>query len=137
METDWSPESAIAAYKQSQLKDWVIKFLHNSPGSNRGLAKHIQDHPDTIFQEPKIVKLFQLIPISGKPEDNRKFSDTQWDARIEIMANDIKAGWNPPPLIVTNYFGQENSLADGNHRWAALMKAGHNEYWAICFNSPR
>lgn len=136
MEKDWSIESAETAYAQARLKEWVIEFLHDTPGSNRGLAKHILDNPGIVFQKPKMWELAQLVPIAGKPEDHRQFTDTQWDARIEKMAAEIEAGWNPPPLIVTNYWGQENSLADGNHRWAALMKAGHDKYWAIYFHNP-
>lgn len=135
MKYDWSPESAMMAYKQSQLKNWVIKFLGNTPGSNPGLVKHIRDHPNLIFQEPTTVELAQLVPISGRPEDKRKFNDPQWDARIDKMVADIKTGWNPPPLIITNYWGQENALSDGNHRWAALIKAGYGKYWAIYFSN--
>lgn len=131
---NWTVEAARSAAKAGRLREWMIDFLEGPVGHNLEFVADVRKNPAWVFDAPILFSLKDLNPITGRPEDNRYFKDTNWDERVSSIAKAIADGWSPPPLIATNYYGTPNSLADGNHRWAALLKNGRSEYWTIFFH---
>ena len=46
------------------------------------------------------------------------------------MLASLEQGWHPPPLVVAGD-AERLTISDGAHRHAALLRAGHERYWAI------
>jgi hypothetical protein len=115
-----------------QLKELTIDFL-NKEGNNKKLAGIISDRGDVEVKMDK-VKLSTLKREMGPVEENLIFSEDRekWNRRVESFAKDIKGGYEPLPLILTNFW-TELDLSDGSHRYAALERLGVEEYWAVSF----
>lgn len=69
------------------------------------------------------------IPRSSGPEDGMPYPEAPevWNQRVDVMVAAIRAGWQPPPLLVE----VGSHLMDGNHRHAALLRAGIDRYAAV------
>jgi len=132
-ENKWTVKAARLAAQNGKLREWVIDFLEGPVGHNLEFVADVRKNPSWVFDDPIMFPLKDMFPITGRPEDNRYFKDKDWDKRVASIAQAIVDGWSPPPLIVTNYYGNPNSVVDGNHRWAAMIKNGQTEYWAIFF----
>lgn len=59
------------------------------------------------------------------PEDAEK-----WEARTNELMEKIRRGEQIPFLIVSDDSG-ELTVADGNHRYEALLRSGIEEYYCI------
>lgn len=66
------------------------------------------------------------------PENHIKFFESEdvWKKRIQELQVKIVKGETMPPLIVTNVWS-ENEIADGAHRYEALLRQGYRDYWVI------
>ena len=127
----WTVESAQEADKNGTLREWLIKYLHRE-GTNEKLANAIKDLPETMtIGSPKIMPLDKMKLMVGAEGSNRKWIDTDWKENIKKFVELIQQGWSPPPIILTDYWGEKHSITDGNHRYEALKQLGHKEYWAI------
>jgi hypothetical protein len=114
----------------SQLKDMVVSFLEKEGGNNK-LSKIILGKSILEIKLSKI-KLSELKRKMGPKEEKLLFSENKedWNRRVESFAIDIKNGYEPLPLIITNFWSKLD-LSDGSHRHAALEKLGVKEYWAV------
>ena len=55
-----------------------------------------------------------------------------WEARLSSIEAAIADGTCvPPPIIMTNLWGEGHTLADGKLRRAALLRTGAEKYWAL------
>jgi hypothetical protein len=54
-----------------------------------------------------------------------------WRRRIARMAADVRGGWQPPPLVAGTFGDWDMVLMDGNHRHAALRRAGRTTHPVI------
>jgi len=119
-----------------QLKELTIDFL-NKEGNNKKLAEIISDRDDVEVKLDK-VKLSVLKREMGPVEENLIFSEDKekWDRRVESFAKDIKGGYEPLPLILTNFWTKLD-LSDGSHRHAALERLNVGEYWTVSFFEKR
>ncbi|MEA1909894.1 MAG: hypothetical protein U9M89_02655 [Patescibacteria group bacterium] len=126
--------SAKAAAKKGKLRDWAIQFLEGI-GGNQTTADKIKEFEKEGTLEwtgPILFDLNKLTPMVSS-EEGEEFYKPNWEKDSNAMKEAILGGWEPPPLISTDWEGQSNVLPDGNHRWKALQKAGLQKYWTIFF----
>jgi hypothetical protein len=109
------------------VNDWLRTFLRG-PGGNPELADALAA-PRWSFLRVAL-RLDRLARSCG-PEPGMRFHDPDWRRRIASMARDIRAGWQPPPLIAGTFGAWDMVLMDGNHRHAALLEAGRTEHPVI------
>jgi len=127
-------ESAIEAGEAGTLRDWVIAFLE-AEGNNLKLAQGLRINQTIRFFGPKEADLAPMKRMCGSPEEKLQYTDNDWDARVDAMVTAIQQGWNPPPIIISDYYDPEGNLTDGNHRHEALLRAGYTKYWTIYLKS--
>ncbi len=127
---EFTLEEAKKAKENNFLKQWVIDFLL-AEGNNKHLSKEIEDSND-VWIELKKFPLAKLRREMGPKEDGLKFSEDKdiWMKRISNFIKDIKGGYEPCPLIATDFWGSID-LADGAHRHEALLQSGFKEYWTL------
>ena len=118
-------------HEPENLREMTVTFLENE-GNNKKLSEIIRKR-ENIKIELKKIKLSKLRREMGPEEEKLTFSESKesWDKRINSFVEDIKNGYEPLPLIITNFWS-ELDLSDGSHRHAALEKLGVSEYWSIC-----
>ncbi len=121
-------EEADVYAKQGKAKEWVIKLLRHT--GNEGFSKHLENNEGKIGELIEL-DLFSLKRICG-PENGMKYFEEKdvWEKRVLNMVKDIKNGWDVPPLIVWNKDG-ELSIADGAHRYEALIRCEFKKYWVF------
>ncbi len=129
---NFSPTSdnALVAQKSGALGKWVQNLLISE--GNYNLAKSLaQETPIAI--EIMEFPLSQLKRIVG-PEENEEHRQSPdiWEAQVDKLAKKIKEGYQPAPLIVTDFWNHFE-LADGNHRHEAMLRVGIKSYWTIFF----
>ena len=114
-----------------QVHQWVQDYLRaNGHWTNLGLADGLLLAPRWWlgpFQAP----LTQFARVCG-PEPEMQYMEplAQWNQRTDAMAATIQCIEQVPPLIAT--WSQRGwSLADGNHRHEALLRAGFSSCWAL------
>jgi hypothetical protein len=128
----YSSDAARAAAARDELGDWVARFLC-SPGSDNALLAELLSDPPRWWLGPVRLRLDELHRLAGPPgapvlrtiED-----DDWWRDDVDVLAQRIEQGHEPPPVIVT-YQDDQLVLEDGNHRVEALRRAGEDETWAI------
>jgi hypothetical protein len=123
-------ETAIAAGKTNTLKEWLISYLEGH-GNNQKLADALKENNAIDYSGPIEMELSPMRRIAGSAKEGLKWVDADWENNIQKMVDAIKSGWNPPPLILTDYWDPKYHLTDGNHRCEALMRAGYEKYWTI------
>lgn len=123
-------EEALEAKRNNSLKQWVIDFLRGH-GNNKKLANHIEEG-ENLWIELIEFPLNKLRREMGPEEDNLAFSESKetWNKRVGALAKDIKGGYEPCPLIATDFW-KDVHLADGSHRHEALLLTGFDEYWTL------
>lgn len=124
--------AALHADQNGTLTEWLIDFL-NASGNNSSLAKTLQKRGTfhTGLIEYPISKFKSILGPDHSflyYEDPEKFND-----RAEAMVDAIKAGWTPPPFIVTDFWGNELSLADGAHRMEAMKRLSVKSYPTVLY----
>jgi hypothetical protein len=127
----FSVAAARAAAARGQLGRWVAEFLC-SPGSDNPLLAEIlaQSHPCWVGPvELPIDRLHRLAGPSGAPV-LEVVEDDEWRDDVDGLATKVKAGHEPPPVVVT-YRDDHLEVEDGNHRLEALRRAGRAEAWAV------
>lgn len=122
-------QKALHAKKNGRLIEWVQEYLKTE--KNYGLASALKKHTATMVDIVEF-PLAELKKIEGpEPEPDRESLD-QWEKRVSTIEALINQGYEPPPLIVTDYW-QPLEIADGNHRHEALLRNGIKKYWTIFF----
>lgn len=113
------------------LHNWVISFLRG-PGNN----EHLADIVEKIgilptFSEQDLSKLQRICG----PERGMIFheDECEWQRRVFQIQKKLKEGWQAPPLIVTNYWGDFH-ISDGSHRHEALLRNGVSVFPVITYS---
>jgi hypothetical protein len=61
----------------------------------------------------------------------------EWEADLAAMAEELRSGWEPPPLLAQHETDGRLLLQDGNHRYETLARAGADGAWVLVyFDSP-
>jgi len=118
---------AISAHKKGELKAWVESFL--SQEKNQGLLDAIRSTP---IKALKLIQypLDKINKIQGPEVHDQRESLDIWEERVSRQVSQIKKGYLPAPLIVTDFWWPLE-IADGNHRHEALVREGFKSYWTI------
>lgn len=124
-----SLSNAILYGNKGKIEKWIHDFLCGKGGNkpfSDGL-KLFKRH----FIGPIKVSLNNFKRCCG-PEDNMKYiiDKDRFEHIVSKMINEIKNGWDMPPLII-NYSNGVFELNDGNHRYEALKRSEITEYYAI------
>jgi hypothetical protein len=112
--------------------EWVLSFLRQD-GHNHKLANKLERH-GVHHIGPVSFPLEGLNHIIG-PDETYAFYEApeQLDERVNRLVDSIQRGWEPPPLIVTNFWEDDFTIADGGHRQRALLKSGRAEHGVIFY----
>jgi len=130
LDTKYSIESALAAKKNGNLKNWVLELLLNEESFE--LAEKIASEK-TVAIEMYNAPLSLIKRIQG-PEENKahRKPPEKWDEELRRMDEKIDDDYSPAPLIVTDFWNHFE-IADGNHRHEVLERRGIKTYWTIFF----
>jgi hypothetical protein len=122
-------ETAQAFAKEGRIEEWVHAFL-TTEGKNIPLSEGMK-RQKRYWIGPVLLPLSRLTRCCG-PEEHMKYKTPleAWKKRTGNMAQSMKTGWNPAPLIV-HYEDGSLVLSDGNHRYEALTASDVKEYWTI------
>jgi len=120
----------VCSPDSEQLGRRLQRFLHG-PGGNPRLAEALSARPHW-YLGPVSLTLSRLRRCCG-PEPGMRYRDPEpsWRRRVAAMAHDLCHDWQPPPLVVGAFGEWEMVVLDGNHRHAALGRAGRASYAAI------
>lgn len=126
-------KSAQEASTKGQIMEWTIEFLRAIGNPNQSLANKLEreGHYHFGLTNYPMERLQNIIGSNNSfkyVEEEEKLT-----ARVEKMYDDIKQGWQPPPIIATNFWGPFLEISDGGHRQRALLKAGIKKYPTIFF----
>jgi hypothetical protein len=128
--------SCLVAANSGSVDAWVDRYLSTGPWANEGLRTGLRLQ-DRIWLGPLLVPLTRLQRCCG-PEAAMEFlvPPEAWNRRITALAADLHDPADVPPLIVEWRSGTL-SIRDGNHRAAAMLKAGWTRCWILLWcNSP-
>ncbi len=128
---EFTVDGLRAAAERGDLARWVEAFLASDGSDNAPLAAGLV-RANAAWEGPVRLPLDSLNRLAG-PEGAPvlvEVDDDEWDARVDDMADKVRSGWDPPPLVVTYRDGQL-VLEDGNHRVEALRRAGASAGWAV------
>lgn len=128
---DHSVTSARRAAEQDELDAWVEAFLASPGSDNAELGAHLRQER-RWWAGPVLLPIEELARLAGPPEHPvlRPVDDDEWRDDVYEMADKIRGGWEPPPVVVTCRDG-ELLLEDGNHRVESLRQAGQEEAWSV------
>jgi hypothetical protein len=133
----YSVDAARAAAERDELGEWVADFLA-SPGSDNGpLAAQLTDRP-RWWLGPALIPLHQLNRLAGPPDHPvlSAVDDDDWRDDVDDLAQKVREGWEPPPVIASYREGQL-ILEDGNHRVEGVRRSGADETWTVIgFDDP-
>ena len=121
--------SAIDASKKNNLFEWTLAYLQ-SEERNKELVENIQKRKIVKIEliEYPLSKLEKVTGLqNGETEPE---SLPQWVKRVKNIEDAITKKHLPPPIIVTDFW-QDMEIADGSHRYEALLKHGFTKYWTI------
>src|SRR5437870_3022863 len=106
-------QSAIKAGSNQQIWEWTVEFLRSSGHPNFGLANKLE-HEGRHHFGPAEYPLEQLSNIIG-PDSSFKYVEDKEKlaARVEQMQSDINKGWQPPPIIATDFWEPYLEISDG------------------------
>jgi len=130
---------------EAGLLDWTRRFLlkdcnvteaGHATGGNSNLWKNILKRKGTFSVNLEEVALDTMPTIMGPIGSGKTFTEPEgiWQSRVDSLEQSLNKGsFVPPPFIMTNFWEDEPTLADGNHRHAALLRCGIKRYWVIVF----
>ncbi|HEU5083656.1 MAG TPA: hypothetical protein VFU14_09975 [Acidimicrobiales bacterium] len=123
--------SAREAAERDELAAWVADFLA-SPGSDNPELGAQLEQERRFWAGPVRLPIEQLARLAGPAEHPvlRPVDDDEWRDDVYDMADKIRGGWEPPPVVVTCRDG-DLLLEDGNHRVESIRQAGRDEAWAV------
>ena len=127
---------AQSAALAGTLIDWCCSFL-DGRGRNPRLAGHILDRRHRCVARLAFMPLAGLVRIMG-PESGMRYSEPQdvWDGRVSAIVGALAGGTVFPPLIVTDFWGDEH-VSDGCHRLEAYRRVGRTHGWVIVLSETR
>jgi hypothetical protein len=135
--TAFSVGAAREAARRGELSRWVAEFLSSEGSDNAALAAQLSERR-RWWLGPVRLRLNWLNRLAG-PEGDPVLcpvDDDAWGENVDDMEQNIEAGWEPPPLIVS-YDDGRLVLEDGNHRVESLRRAGARDGWAVVgFTDP-
>jgi hypothetical protein len=134
----YSLQSAREASDRHELSDWVAGFLASPGSDNQALAEQLTNDLGW-WTGPVELPIKELHRLAGPPGDPVlcPVDDEDWDDRIDDISERVKAGWEPPPVILS-YKGHKLVLEDGNHRAESVRRTGRSTVWAIVgFEKPQ
>lgn len=111
------------------IEQQIQNFLRNE-GNNVALADGLLLEK-RYYHGPVNIKLTMLTRCTG-PENGMKYlvSEESFNERIIGIITRIKSGWLLPPILV-NYCEGNLTINDGNHRYEAYKRMGHDEIPSI------
>lgn len=114
------------------IHEWILSFL-KSDGNNPVLAETLGRKAQYHYG-PVDYPLDKLVNNFGA-DTSFKFHELQadLDLRVSAMLENMKTGWKPAPLIVTNLWEDYFEIADGAHRHKALQVAGIKKYPTVFY----
>jgi len=124
-------DSARQAAEQGDLARWVRSFLA-SPGSDNAELGEQLVAERAWWAGPVRLPIAELGRLAGPPDHPvlEPVDDDEWRDDVYELADKVRDGYEPPPVVVTCRDGQL-LLEDGNHRVEALRQAGHDDTWAV------
>jgi hypothetical protein len=125
----FSVEGSLAAAAKGEIEEWVLSFLDQDP-YQRSLAPAYRAQKN-YWVGPVKYSLNGLKRIAGVGQD-LLFPTTpeKFEARVNKIIEGMENGWEPAPLIISDYWGDIH-ISDGNHRHEALLRKGITDYWVI------
>lgn len=124
--------SAAADRGDEEIARWVGDFLASRGSDNEVLAAALALAPHWWFG-PVELPLTDLDRLAGPEDDVRCEVDAdEWHDDVTAMEVSVDHGWEPPPLLVEWRHGRL-LVQDGNHRHAALARAGATHAWALVY----
>ncbi len=135
----FSLASAFAAARDGDegMARWVGEFLASRGSDNATLASGLaQDRH--WWAGPVRVPVDDLVTLAGPEGDDVlcEVDPDEWERDVEHMERHLDEGWEPPPLIA-QYDDGQLLLQDGNHRHAAMQRAGESDAWVIVWFDDR
>jgi hypothetical protein len=123
--------TARDAAARDDLAEWVAEFLC-CPGSDNPVLAEMLTDPPRAWLGPIELPLDQLSRLAGPPDAPVlcPVDEDDWRDDVEDLATKIRAGAEPPPVIVS-YRDEELVVEDGNHRIEALRRAGVEQAWSV------
>jgi hypothetical protein len=110
-----------------ELAAWSQAFLRGV-GGNLGIANPLLARRNDVYVLAEVA-LRDVYPISGPDEEfDWPVPPEDYEHKVEAMMRMLQDGWDAPPLFVHM---RTLRLVDGNHRREALLRLGHNSYWAV------
>jgi hypothetical protein len=124
--------TAAADAGDEEVASWVGDFLASRGSDNAVLAAALATAPHWWFG-PVQLPLAELERLAG-PEDDAlcEVDPDEWRDDVDSMHESLADGWEPPPLLVEWQEGRL-VLQDGNHRHAALVRAGESHAWTLVY----
>jgi hypothetical protein len=116
------------------LKDCVQTKDGNSTGGNASLWGNITKRKGQFSLSLSEAPLLDLLTNIGPDGSGKRWTEPEetWEDRVgSLVAAITNKTYVPPPLIATNFWEDEQHLADGNHRHEALVRCGYDKYWCI------
>jgi hypothetical protein len=122
--------SSLEATNRGGLDDWVDRYLIAGPWANAGLRKGLR-RQSRYWLGPLFVARDRLERCCG-PEPSMEYwvAAKVWNRRMTSISLGLRESDDVPPLIVEFRSGTL-SIRDGNHRAAAMLKAGWTHCWII------
>ena len=132
MNGDFDLNSAMTVAENGEIYEWVLSFLRSS-GDNLKLA-NILEKDGQYYLGPISYPIDKVVNIIGH-DDTFKFQEDLdiLKSRTLNMLDSMKKGWQPPPLIVTNFWEDDFEIVDGGHRQGAIIEFGLKEYPMIFY----
>lgn len=129
---DLASASAAADGGDEEVARWVGDFLASRGSDNAVLAAALATEPHWWFG-PVLLPLVALERLAG-PEDDAlcEIEPQEWEDDVDAMQEHLDDGWEPPPLLAEWQDGRL-LLQDGNHRHAALVRAGESRAWTLVY----
>lgn len=126
---EFNLKSAIIFGERGKIEQWIHGFLCGE-GDNRPFSNGLK-LSKRYYIGPIKISLNKFNRCCG-PEDHMKYTiyKDAFEYRVNKMMDEIKSGWDIPPLII-NYSNGVFELNDGNHRNEALKRSNITEYYAI------
>jgi hypothetical protein len=122
--------SCLEATNRGGLDDWVDRYLIAGPWANAGLREGLR-RQRRFWLGPLLIPLDRLERSCG-PEPSMEFrvAAEVWNRRVTSISIGLREPEDMPPLIIEWRSGML-SIRDGNHRAAAMLKAGWTRCWMI------
>jgi hypothetical protein len=134
MNLEFTATEAQKFAEDNRLGEWVELLLTSSRFSpNLDMADQLRQRP-TFWRGPIMHPLNELVRVCG-PEPQMTFRETvqDWEQNVDRLLALMGKGLELPPLIVKVRHGK-HFIADGSHRYEALLRSGRDSYWTIWYS---